>query len=48
MVVAILLFTLGGFLAGAAWAARGRSVLLAVALAVCSVLAVVGAFLRYE
>lgn len=48
MVLPILLFTVGGFFAGAAWATRSRSLPLALGLALCAVLAVVAAFLRYE
>lgn len=47
MTVPVLLFALGGFLLGGAWAMRTRSVVLAVALGVCAVAAVVAAFLRY-
>ncbi len=43
----ILLFATGGFLLGGAWAMRSRNIVVAVALALCAVLAVVAAFLRY-
>ncbi|MEJ7703995.1 MAG: hypothetical protein WKF47_10110 [Geodermatophilaceae bacterium] len=47
MTVPVLLFALGGFLLGGAWAMRTRSIVLAVAIGLCAVLAVVAAFLRY-
>lgn len=47
MVQPILLFAVGGFLAGGAWALRQKSVVLAVAVALCAVLAIVAGFLRY-
>lgn len=47
MAIPVLLFAVGGFLLGGAWAMRTRSVVLAVALGLCAVLAVVAAFLRY-
>lgn len=47
MAVPVLLFALGGFLLGGAWAIRSRSVALAVSLGLCAVLAIVAAFLRY-
>lgn len=46
MAVPLLLFALGGFLLGGAWTLRNRSVVLAVALALCAAVAVVAAFLR--
>ncbi len=42
----VLLFAVGGFLLGGAWATR-RNVVLAAALALCAVVAVVTGFLRY-
>ncbi|MBA2553999.1 MAG: hypothetical protein H0V10_09985 [Geodermatophilaceae bacterium] len=47
MAVPVLLFAVGGFLLGGAWAMRNRSVVLAAALGLCAVVAVVSAFLRY-
>lgn len=47
MAVPVLLFALGGFLLGGAWTVRQRSAVLAVALALCAVVAVVAGLLRY-
>lgn len=43
----ILLFALGGFLLGGAWASRTRSVVLAMALALCAAVAIAAGVLRY-
>ena len=47
MAVPVLLFAVGGFLLGGAWAIRTRSVVLALAIAVCAALAVTAGVLRY-